>query len=168
MLNEQSMKQHRFGKNTLTLNVKRAPLIIRAAMFIFAFLCVAMPLLGMTLYALLGYGIHIGFLFGIVIFGLLGFYLLRVGLWNTYGNEVIAFSKTEINYIADYGWFKDGKKHLGLTSPALYTLRQIGYEEDNVGALIIEAGEERIFCVTKMPIAELEELIEKLNNSTHI
>lgn len=158
------MKQYDLNGNTLTLRVKKAPAVIRAAMFFIAFLCFVSPLLAMTLYALSGNGIHIGFLFGMVIFGLLGFYLLRVGLWNTYGNEVILFSKTEINYIADYGWFKDGKKLLKLESPAVYTFRQIGYEEDKAGALIIEVEEECIFCVSKMPIPEIEELIETLNN----
>lgn len=158
------MKQYHLNQNILTLRVKKAPAIIRAAMFFIAFICFVFPLLGMTLYALSGNGIHIGFLFGMVIFGLLGFYLLRVGLWNAYGNEVITFTKAEIIYIADYGWFKDGKKHLKLESPAVYTFRQIGYEEDNAGALTIEAEEEHIFCVSKMPIPEIQELIEILNN----
>lgn len=111
----------------------------------------------------MGKGMHIGYLIGLFFFGLLGFYMLRVTLWNTYGKETITFENNNITYIADYGWFKDGKKQIEFKKPLMYSIRQIGYEDDNKGGLVMGL-EEPFMCVTKMPNAELEELIEKLNN----
>jgi len=158
------MKQYQLNGNVLTLNVKKAPAFLRSVMFLFAFLFFIMPLAGMVLYMAIGNGFHIGFLFGMFFFGLMGFYLLRIALWNTYGNEVISITKNHINYIADYGWFKDGKKQNEITAPIVYSIRQIGYEDDNTGGLVIGLEEPYIICATKMPIDELQELIAKLNN----
>ncbi|MCA1763114.1 MAG: SoxR reducing system RseC family protein [Flavobacteriales bacterium] len=87
------MKQFHLNGRELTLTVKRAPLFIRGMLFLFAFLSFIMPLVGMILYMAFGYGFHFGFLIGLFIFGLLGFYLLRVALWNTLGIEILVFSK---------------------------------------------------------------------------
>ena len=106
---------------------------------------------------------HFGFIIGMFVFGVLGFYMLRISLLNTFGKEIITFENTNITYIADYGWFKDGKKQKEYEKPLKYTIRQIGYKEDNEGGLVIEL-EEPILCVTKMPNAELGELIDILND----
>ncbi|GAA3610318.1 hypothetical protein GCM10022396_29370 [Flavivirga amylovorans] len=93
----------------------------------------------------------------------MGFYLLRVSLWNTYGYETIFFNEQKLTYEANYGWFKDGKKVITISSLS-FTIKQIGYEEDKKGTLIIETDDSCIECATKMPIHEIKELIEKLTN----
>lgn len=158
------MKQYQLNNNVLTLKVKRAPLFVRSIMFLFAFLFFLVPLTGMILGLAMGKGMHIGYLIGLFFFGVMGFYLLRIALWNTYGLETITFKKDKIEYIADYGWFKDGKKQKEINRNVEFGIRQIGYEEDNKGGLVIGLEEPNIICATKMPNEELEELIDKLNN----
>jgi hypothetical protein len=155
--------QYELNKNQLELRVKKAPLFVRAVMFFFTILFFLLPLTGMILGLAMGKDMHFGYILGIFVFGILGFYMLRISLWNTYGKEIITFENNNITYIADYGWFKDGKKQYEYTQPLVYSLRQIGFEEDNNGGLVIEL-EEPITCVTKMPIAELQDLIDKLND----
>ena len=156
-------KQYELNKNELELRVKKAPLFVRTVMFFFTFLFFLLPFTGMILGLAMGKGMHIGYVIGLFFFGILGFYMLRISLWNTCGKETITFENNYLIYIADYGWFKDGKKQKELKNPLVYSIRQIGYEEDNKGGLIIGL-EEPIICVTKMPNAELEELIDKLND----
>lgn len=158
-------KQYQLNKNELTLTVKKAPLFVRSVMFIFAFLFFLLPLTGMILGLSMGKSMHIGYLIGLFIFGFFGFYLLRIALWNTYGQETIVFNRNNVEYIADYGWFKDGKRQIDIHRPFEFGIRQICYEEDNKGALIIGLDEPNIICVTKMPNAQLEALIDKLNNT---
>lgn len=157
------MKQYQLNGNILTLNVKKAPLFVRSVMFLFAFLFFLMPLMGIIIYMARGYGFHIGFLFMLFFFGILGFYMLRMALWNTYGNEIITLNKNQINHTADYGWFKDSKKPKEIKTPIVYSIRKIGYEDDCTGGLVIGLEEPNIVCVTKMPVKELQELIAKLN-----
>lgn len=159
------MKQYELIGESLNLKVKKAPLFIRGMMFVFAFLLFVGPFIGLFLFVASGNGFHISFAIGIFISGLLGFYLLRVALWNTYGTETLTLSKSKIDYIADYGWFKDGKKQLEIDNTVVYSIQQIGYLEDEKGLLTISTDESQIICVTKIPNEQLNELIEVLNNS---
>jgi hypothetical protein len=155
------MKQYHFENNQLTLYVKTSPLLVRVFMFMFSFLFFILPIAGMIGYASSGKGIHFGFFAGIFIFSLLGFYLLRLALWNTYGKEELKFSNKTVTYYADYGWFKDAMKTVDLDSLS-FSIQSVGYEEDKKGVLIIGEDENTVECVTKMPISELKKLITEL------
>lgn len=155
------MKQYWLNNNELTLKVKKAPLFIRGVMFIFSFLFFTLPSLGMIASVLSGNKLHIGFFIGIGVFGLLGFYLLRISLWNTYGSEKIIFTKLNTTYEVDYKWFKDGKKVKEII-PLTFSIIPVGYEEDNTGVLKIGNNDSSINCVTKLPIIEIEKLIIEL------
>ena len=158
------MKQYQLDKNKLTMRVKRASIFIRSILFVFSILFFLLPLFGMILYVAGGNGMHIGFVFSGFIFGLMGFYLLRISLWNTYGKEEIIFNRTKVEYRVDYGWFKDAAKSIEIT-PLTYSIRPIGFEEDNKGALVIGQGDRKIECATKMRNDELKELIALIKSS---
>jgi len=80
----------------LILTGEKSPVFVRSIMFLFAFLFFLMPLTGIVLYIASGNAFHIGFLFVLFFFCLIGFYLLRIALWITYGNEVILCNKNGI------------------------------------------------------------------------
>ncbi|MBD0831126.1 hypothetical protein [Aestuariibaculum sediminum] len=145
----------------MTLKVKKAPLAIRCAMFLFAFACFVLPLSGVVMSIYEGQGFHFGFLIGLFLFGLLGFYLLRLSLWNTYGQETIKFETGSIDYEANYGWFKDGKKQIGYNNLVFY-VNKIGYDEDKTGSITIDNREDYIVSVVKMPVSKVENLITEL------
>ena len=105
------------------------------------------------------------YLVALFLFGLIGFYLLRVSLWNTYGKETIELKTPNITYEANYGWFKDGKRSIN-SELINYGIMPVGYEEDEKGVLIIGNDKDKIESVVKMPISQIEELIGILNNSS--
>ncbi|MBW1655114.1 hypothetical protein [Flavobacterium quisquiliarum] len=158
------MKQYHYKNNILNLKVKKSPFLVRLVMFLLSFSFFVFPIFGAIFSVVLGFGLHIGFFIGIGIFSLLGFYLLRMSLWNTYGEETISFFDDRIIYEANYGWFKDGKKETVISNPNFYAV-PAGYEEDNVGVLIIASDDIQVESVVKMPILQLEELIKTLTNS---
>lgn len=157
------MKQYDFKEKTIILRVRKSPIFVRGIMFFFAFASCILPLTGIILAISSGKGFHIGFLIGLFFFGLIGFYLLRISLWNTYGEETIKLQKSTIEYEANYGWFKDGKKRINFNNPA-FSINKIGYEEDKTGILVIEEDTKKIESVVKIPISQIEELIEKIKN----
>lgn len=106
------MNHYLFENNQLKLKVSETPFLVRLALFIITFLCFALPLFGIIFNAVEGNGIKFGGILALGIFCLIGFYLLRISLWNSHGEETIEFNDNEIIYVADYGWFKDGKKRL--------------------------------------------------------
>lgn len=156
------MQQFNFRNNTLNLKVKKSPFAVRIVMFFFAFAFFIFPLVGTIVSVLTGGGLQIGYFIGIGIFGLMGFYLLRVSLWNTYGEETIEILNDKVIYEASYGWFKDGKKETAISVPK-YSFKSVGYEEDNQAVLIITDEECEIESVVKMSMEQLESLLFVLN-----
>lgn len=157
------MQQFLLENDQLKLTVRKSPFIIRITLYLFAFAFFIFPTAGTIVSIALGEGLHFGFIIGIGIFSLLGFYLLRVALWNTYGEEIIHYSKNEIGYEANYGWFRDAKKTIK-NENLNYFVSPVGYEEDNEGILIINNGKETIECAVKMPLQQIEQLIALCKN----
>nr|WP_199000731.1 hypothetical protein [Flavobacterium sp. ASV13] len=157
-LNPYFIKQFNFINNTLNLKVKKSPLIIRIIIFFFAFAFFIFPLIGVILSIANRSGLNIGYFIAVGIFSLLGFYLLRVALWNTYGEETINILENKVIYEANYGWFKDAKKEM-IFSDLEYSFKSVGYEEDNEAVLVLSSKEDQVESVVKMSIPQLEELI---------
>lgn len=162
------MEQFNFKNNILNLKVKKSPLAVRIVMFFFAFAFFVFPILGTIGALLAGSGLQFSYLLGIGIFALMGFYLLRVSLWNTYGEETIEILENTIIYEVDYRWFKDGKKEITITTVPEYSFKSAGYEEDDEAVLVITSEESQMESVVKMPIAHLKELILILQTSSHM
>ncbi|WP_026703544.1 hypothetical protein [Flavobacterium soli] len=155
------MSQFSFENQQLKLQVVKSPLLIQGILFLFTFLCFALPLFGLIFNAIEGKGIKFGGILALGIFSLIGFYMLRVSLWNRYGKEIIDFNTHEITYFADYKWFIDGKKSIDKNA-ILYSIRPVGYEDENKGILIISNEKSAIESVIKIPIQEIEKIIQIL------
>lgn len=155
------MKQYQLHNNTLVLNVKKSPVFVRGLLFFGAFICFAAPLLGIATAISLRQEFKIGYLISIFLFGLIGFFMLRHALWNSFGKETITFYTADIVYEADYKWFKDGKKSMSQKAP-MFTIAPIGFTEDQTGTLSIQESDARIDSVVKLPIKDLKLLIQEL------
>lgn len=157
------MKQFEIEKNTLTLYVKKSPFIIRIIFLIISILFFLLPISGMIAAILNGDPLKFGYFIVIGLSGLLGFYIFRIYLWNSFGKEVIILNKNEISYEADYKYFKDGRKLIAFDT-INFNITSIGYKEENLGLLTIGHEESKIESVVKLPINQLEELIQKIEN----
>ena len=98
------------GRLDVMLETVKAPFSIRLFLGIFMVIGFLTPVAVFILN--LYKDIEFGFSFvTTVIIGLLvGFYLLRLILWNTYGKEYLAIYSNRINYQCDYKYFKGSKK----------------------------------------------------------
>ena len=105
--------------------------------------------------------LHLAFFFGAIIFGLIGFYLLRIALWNTYGEEIFLFDECQISYEADYRWFKDAKRIIETGDIELIS-KPVGYIEDKKGVLTVVVNSQELESVVKMPLEQLEKMILQL------
>jgi len=152
------MQQYILKNNILNLKVKKSAFAVRVVLFFLAFAFFVFPIVVTVVGLLLESGLHFGYFIGIGLFSLMGFYLLRLSLWNTYGEETIEILENNIIYEANYGWFKDGKKEIEITNPN-YSFKSVGYEEDNEGVLIISSEKSQMESVVKMPMEDLESLL---------
>lgn len=105
-----------------------------------------------------GGGITFGSVITIAIFSLLGFYLLRISLWNTFGKEIIEFNQDKITYTTDYGWFSDKVKEISVENLSCLIKPD---ESKTKGVLILEANKIQIESVVQLPISVLEEVIKQ-------
>lgn len=161
------MNQFSFEKNILKLKVVEPPFLIRCVAYGITFLCFALPLFALILNASGGDGIKFYNVFLLGIFSLLGFYMLRISLWNHLGVEIIQFEESEITYIADYHWFRDAKKTMEKTEIS-YSIKPLANDDGKHGTLVISCTNSAIESVVKMPIQSLESLIDLLKNEGNV
>lgn len=155
------MKQYQFDQNQLTLMVKKGPLVIRVFLFFLGFLFPLMPIAGLIARIIMGDGFHIAFFVGILFFGYLGFFMLKLALWNTCGKEIITKSNGLLEYEVDYGWFKRPRPSLNYDQLQI-SKNMVNDGKEQYGTLVFESEEEQIECATRLSLPELEELIQKL------
>lgn len=98
--------------NQILIHSKKNPSGIRLFLVVILILNTLSPILGLVYKVSEGAELHIGYFIAIGISWLIGFFLLRIILWNAYGREVFGLSSEGITYLADYKWFKDSEKRI--------------------------------------------------------
>jgi hypothetical protein len=112
----------------------------------------------------------IGSIFGIGFLGLIGFFLLRFSLWNTYGKEVIRISDGKLEYYGDFKYFQFNKKNHEINGVLYFQSCAVGYEEDHIEVLNIRcgSGDWNINCSTKIPEHDMQRLLEQARTSFNV
>ncbi|KIX20059.1 hypothetical protein SY27_16215 [Flavobacterium sp. 316] len=155
-------KRYSLTNKTIELYVKKSPPIGRGFILFLAFVSVALPILGMVFRFMDGGSFHFGFIIGLGAFSLIGFYFVRLFLWNTYGKEVITIGETTVSYYVDYHYFKGNQQEITYEE-LVFDIEPIGFEEEKLGRLIIAANDKDfIHSSVNMDLRELEEIVEEL------
>ncbi|PWS27798.1 hypothetical protein DHW03_09480 [Pedobacter yonginense] len=157
------MNQIDFQDNILMLKVGKSSLIVRLILVPVTLLFFLLPIWGLSLNLADGQGIK--FLSVLIFAGyfLLGFYLLRICLWNTFGKEVISFGLNTITYEADYGWFKGNKKEIPLEN-SVCKIKPSEFENQGKGILVFESDQSEIECVALVPLEKLQVLFTHIQD----
>jgi hypothetical protein len=150
-------------ENKITISVNKAPLFIRVVLSIFIVFLALIPL-AVTFFALTyGDGLHIGIAFSFLIGWGVGFYLLRITLWNSVGREILSLNPESIVYLADYILFKDGRQKISTTD-----LRAETFYEDkpnkSLGRLRLKSNSAVIETALLMTLPDLEEIKTEIQN----
>lgn len=157
------MKNYTFTDNNLKLRSPNSPIWVRIILYLITSVTGFLVVFKLINIIKLGDEIKIFDLAYIGIFGLIFFLILRIALWNTFGSESITIKDNEIEYYADYGWFKDNKKSFELKNTT-FELLNVGNEKDNKAVLMIHNGEDKIQTVSEQPLSDLENIIEEIKN----
>lgn len=157
------MKQNQIeiSGSQLTIFTKKTPVFIRIVLTLILIILTLIPLAATFFVLTYGDGPHIGIVFSFILFWGVGFYLLRLTLWNSVGREILNLEPKRISYIADYRLFKDGRQEISTTD--LET--EIIYEDEPnnpLGRLSLKNKTTSIETVIQTRIAELEELKKEI------
>ncbi len=137
-----------------TIGTKKAPIFIRIFLILIMSILILIPI---TVIALTyENGPHMGILISFIICWGVGFYLLKIVLWNTIGQEVLTVNPEKISYLADYRFFKDGRKEIEIDD--LKTEIICTDYNKQLGILILKNKTTQIETVIQAKIAKLEEI----------
>lgn len=157
------MKLAQFSNNILTLEVKKAPIFILFVFLFFSFLAIVFPLAAIFFYIYSDNSFQVGFVFTFVTCLLISLYLFRLFLWSYKGKETLTFSSGSIQYKTnDINLFKEKIKFQLDIKSCKVSIRGVGYEENQLGTLVLEDENNTLITSVKIPVSELQELIEEL------
>lgn len=158
------MKENRFelSGNQIIIIGQKSPLIIRVSLVIVLFICVLIPIAATIFIISEAKGPHIGLAFSFLFFWGIGFYLLRIILWNSYGKEILNFETETFFYEADYRLFRDAKKSISKKSLEVEILESP--DEDDLGTLLLIGEKENIETVLKLPLLQLEHIVVEVES----
>lgn len=139
--------------SVLTTYTHKTPKAIRTAIGVFAFLAFVAPILVFITIIAEGHGFKFGLIISTCIFWAVGFYLIRMILWNSYGTEVLTLHADKINYYCDYKYFQDSKKEIAVDQLQV-EIKRSG-ENDELGVLHIANSNEKIEMVVPVPMVDL-------------
>ena len=130
-------------------------------MILILFISLIIPIISTIAVATWGLGFNIGIVISYVIFWGIGFFLLRIFLWNSYGKEILTLNKHKIFYIADYKYFKDGSQELDLTDLAIEIINE-DKPEKSIGRLHLKNNSGNIETVLKVDISKLKQIEKEI------
>ncbi len=158
-------EQIEFENDRLVLKVKKPSLFVLILSFGMSFLFLLLPLIVLMAIMSTGDGenpLHfMHFVFLAIPFSF-GIFLMRISLWNYYGKEIYIFGQENLEYFADYNWFKDSVKLMKMSD--IYFLFKFYSENDKVGQLLISDGQSEIESVIKLSNDDLEKLVNRLES----
>ena len=151
----------KFDDSQLTISAGKAPLIIRILLALVLLILILLPIAIVIFSLAYGMGLKLGVLLSFILCWGVAFYLLRLILWNSYGQEILILNPDKIIYLADYKLFKDGREEIG-TKDLEMEIVYGGKFGKTLGRLILKSETTLIETVLQVPITELEELISKI------
>jgi hypothetical protein len=146
----------------LIITTNKSPLIVR---LIFAFLLVVSFLIPLVaIYFAINYvdGLQFGLIITFLIFWGIGYYILRLFLWNTYGQEILTLNSENVSYVADFKFFKDGYQELDTKDLSAEVILDQNSSESK-GHLKIQNKSSFIETVLKTKKADLDMLRHEID-----
>ncbi|SRX76100.1 hypothetical protein AEQU3_03098 [Aequorivita antarctica] len=155
--------QAEFIGNQLFIKGNKSPIVVRITLIIVLLICLLIPIAITITLMSERKGPHFGIFLSFIFFWGIGFYMLRIILWNTFGREVLTFEDDKISYEADYRYFRDGKTSISTKDIEVVAVPTID-ESAKLGILIFTNENQHIDTVLRVPFDKMTELAAEVNN----
>jgi hypothetical protein len=158
------VNQIAFDEKSMILEVQRPHLILCGILILMSALTLLGPLCGVVFSIIKSGEFHAKYVMALVFASWIGIFILRFTLWNLFGKEHYTIKNGNIYYYTDYKLFKNKIKKIS-TENISFRSQLIGYEEDNKGILQIESDNGKIDSSIRIPLDQIESLIEKIKTA---
>lgn len=145
---------------TITLISPQSSRISRIILQVFSWIFFALPVLSTIFSVVLIGEVSPAIVIFYIIFGLCGYFFLKLFLWNKYGKEIISLNSSQITYEADYKLFRANKVILNTKN---LTITINSFDTDK-GTFTFESEDGKIETVVKTSLANTNILKEKIES----
>jgi hypothetical protein len=144
----------------LTTFTHDTPKSIRIILALFVLAAFLAPIAATISILALGREIKFGLFISYIILWSVGYYLLRIILWNTYGKEILIIDKDKLSYYCDYKYFQGNKKEIK-TDQLQIEIKKSG-EQNEMGVLCLTNANEKIEMVIPVSLIDLIPVEEQI------
>jgi hypothetical protein len=155
---EEKVKIH---NETIAINSEASSLAPRIILLVLTTISFLIPIAA-TIFAILILELKPAILITYIIFGLSGYFFLKLYLWNKHGKEILSLKRDKINYHADYKIFIGNKREINSDAVKIEYLESVE-EKENFGTLKLSNDNAIIETVIKLPLNDLERIKNKIN-----
>ncbi|MEM6719648.1 MAG: hypothetical protein AAF611_10050 [Bacteroidota bacterium] len=150
-----------FSENQIIIIGIKSPLFTRIPLLVIGIIAILIPIAILILRGIEGSGFHFGFIIPILVCASIAYFILRTVLWNTFGKEIITFTKEGIIYQPDYKYFK-GKEMVVYKSPDLQFSRH-NKEKDSCLFTIDneESSIENVLPISKYHLRKIQQEFDR-------
>jgi len=148
--------------NKLIIKGSKSPLPIRITLIAVLLICLMIPIAATFLLMSERKGPHLGIFLSFLFFWGIGFYLLRIILWNTFGREILTLEDDKISYEADYRFFIDGKQNISTENIEVVAIPTQS-EATNLGILVFSNENQHIDTVLGAPLDKMMDIAAEIN-----
>lgn len=155
---EEKVKIH---DETIVINSDANSLAPRIILLVLTTISFLIPIVA-TIVAILILELKPAIIITYIIFGLSGYFFLKLYLWNKHGKEILSLKRDKINYHADYKLFIGNKREINSDAVKIEYLESVEKKE-NFGTLKLSNDNEIIETVIKLTLDDLERIKDKIN-----
>ena len=145
----------------MVISQGKAPFSIRLFLGIFMLVGFLTPVISLVVSFYKDLEIGFSFITTVIIGLLVGFYLLRLILWNTYGKEILMVSADRIDYHCDYRYFRGNKKSL---QDRPFRFSTAYTRDEHYGKIKVENDSDAFTTQVEIPQKKLLEAIQFLSD----
>jgi hypothetical protein len=155
---EEKVKIH---NETIAINSDASSLAPRIILLVLTTISFLIPIAA-TIVAILILELKPVIIITYIIFGLSGYFFLKLYLWNKHGKEILSLKRDKINYHADYKIFIGNKREINSDAVKIEYLESVE-EKENFGTLKLSNDNAIIKTVIKLSLNDLERIKNKIN-----
>ena len=156
---EEKVKIH---DETIVINSDTNSLTPRIILLVLTTISFLIPIVA-TIVAILIWELKPAIIITYIIFGLSGYFFLKLYLWNKHGKEILFLKRDKINYHADYKIFIGNKREINSDAVKIEYLESVEEKKENFGTLKLSNDNAIIETVIQLTLNDLERIKNKIN-----
>lgn len=150
------------NNNVLSIKIGKTSFLVRGILLFFAVFSFLIPIIAVVFVVISHSDFKFGHVLLFIMLWLPAYFLLRIILWNSYGKEVLVFSKGKVTYVADYKFFLDSKQEL-IGDISVEIIKNNNSKKDE-NTFLFKSENNQIETVISLSLEKCQSVIDEINS----